>query len=91
MTFVALWIPDWPTGAAANDLLAQLLSVAPRAAVSAEKQLAWLDARGLDSVALVESARAALEEIGVTEVFAGAARVPCVAEIATKEREQTTS
>ena len=81
MTFVALLIPDWPTGAAANDLLAQLLSVAPRAAITPDKGLAWLDARGLDPAALVERARDALAEIGVTDVRAGAARVPIVAEI----------
>ena len=84
MTFVALWIPDWPTGAAANDLLAQLLAVAPRAAIAPGERLAWLDARGLDAEVLVVAARAALEEIGVTEVHAGAARVPCVAEIVAK-------
>ena len=84
MTFVALLIADWPTGAAANDLLAQLLAVAPRAAITPAKGLAWLDARGLDVLALVERARAALAEIGVTEVFAGAARVPIVAEIIAK-------
>ncbi|HEY2340026.1 MAG TPA: hypothetical protein VGH75_05835 [Steroidobacteraceae bacterium] len=81
MTFVALLIQDWPTGAAANDLLAQLLDIAPRAAVTPEKGVAWLDARGLDPVAMVERARAALQEIGVTKVFAGVANVPCVAEI----------
>ena len=81
MTFVALWIPDWPTGAAANDLLAQLLAIAPRAAIAPREQLAWLDARGLDPVAMVARAREALAEIGVTQVFAGASKVPCVAAI----------
>ena len=81
MTFVALSIPDWPTGAAANDLLAQLLAVAPRAAIAPREQLAWLDARGLDPVAMVARAREALAEIGVTEIFAGAAKVPIVAQI----------
>jgi nucleotidyltransferase/DNA polymerase involved in DNA repair len=91
MTFVALSIPGWPTGAASNDLLAQLLAVAPRAAIAPGEQLAWLDARGLDPVALTARARAALAEIGVTEVFAGAARVPCVAAIAAKERNSRLS
>ena len=86
MTFVALSIRDWPTGAAGNDLLAQLLAVAPRAAIAPGEQLAWLDARGLDAVVLVARARAALAEIGVTQVFAGASRVPCVTAIAAKER-----
>ena len=85
MTFVALSIPDWPTGAASNDLLAQLLAVAPRAAINPAEHLAWLDARGLDPAALVERAREALAEIGVTEVFAGAARVPIVAAIVASE------
>ncbi len=91
MTFVALSIPDWPTGAGSNDLLAQLLAVAPRAAIAPGEQLAWLDARGLDPVALTQRAREALGEIGVTQVFAGASRVPIVAAIAarTAERRET--
>ena len=62
MTFVALSIADWPTGAAANDLLAQLLAVAPRAAIAPGERLAWLDARGLDAGALVARAREALAD-----------------------------
>jgi hypothetical protein len=84
MTFVALSIPDWPTGAAANDLLAQLLAVAPRAAVSPGERLAWLDARGLDPGALVARTREALAEIGITKVSAGASQVPIVAVIAAR-------
>jgi hypothetical protein len=86
MTFVALLIRDWPTGAAANDLLAQLLAVAPRAAIAPSSNLAWLDARGLDPRALVARAREALAEIGVCEVTAGAANVPSVARIAAAMR-----
>jgi hypothetical protein len=85
MTFVALSIPDWPTGAASNDLLAQLLAVAPRAAIAPGEQLAWLDARGLDPAALVQRAREALAEIGITKISAGASRVPIVAMIAAHE------
>jgi hypothetical protein len=86
MTFVALSIADWPTGAAANDLLAQLLAVAPRAAIAPGERLAWLDARGLDPGALVARARAALEMIGITNVNAGASKVPVVAVIVAKQR-----
>ena len=82
MTFVALLIPDWPTGAAANDLLAQLLSVAPRAAITPDKGLAWLDARGLDPGALVERVCEALGELGMRGIRAGAAAVPSVAIVA---------
>ena len=89
MTFVALSIPDWPTGAASNDLLAQLLAVAPRAAIAPGEKLAWLDARSLDAAAMVTRARTALAEIGVTQVFAGASRVPCVAAIVARERRET--
>jgi hypothetical protein len=93
MTFVALSIADWPTGAAANDLLAQLLAVAPRAAIAPGERLAWLDARGLDPGALVARARAALEMIGITNVDAGASRVPVVAVIVARhgidERRET--
>lgn len=88
MTFVALSIADWPTGAASNDLLAQLLAVAPRAAVSPGERLAWLDARGLDPAALTERACEALAEIGITNVRAGASQVPIVAAIAAREAER---
>jgi len=93
MTFVALSIADWPTGAAANDLLAQLLAVAPRAAIAPGERLAWLDARGLDAGALAARACAALEMIGIANVNAGASQVPIVAVIAARhgrdERRET--
>jgi hypothetical protein len=84
MTFVALSIPDWPTGAAANDLLAQLLAVAPRAAVSPAEHLAWLDARSLQPAALATSARAALGSSGIAVQGAAAAQVPVVAAVAAR-------
>jgi nucleotidyltransferase/DNA polymerase involved in DNA repair len=82
MTFVALSIADWPTGAAANDLLAQLLAIAPRAAVSPGERLAWLDARGLDPGALTAHACEALGAIGITRISAGVAQMPIVAMVA---------
>ena len=88
MTFVALSIADWPTGAAANDLLARLLSVAPRAAVSPAEHLAWLDARGLEPTALTQRAIQTLAEIGITTAGAGASSVPIVAAIAAREKRE---
>jgi hypothetical protein len=89
MTFVALSIPDWPTGAAANDLLAQLLAAAPRAAIAPHDHLAWLDARSLDPAVIAAGACAALEAIGITNVSTGAAGVPIVAAIAANGKGKT--
>ena len=86
MTFVALSIADWPTGAAANDLLAQLLAVAPRAALSQGEHLAWLDARSLDPATIAARAHAALAVIGITNISVGAAAVPVVAAIEAKRK-----
>ncbi len=88
MTFVALSIADWPTGAAANDLLSALLAVAPRAAVDRPAQLAWLDGRSLDAAALSARAREHLATIGVIDVSAGASNIPAVAAIAAREKRQ---
>ncbi|MGH7583745.1 MAG: hypothetical protein ACREL5_11020 [Gemmatimonadales bacterium] len=85
MTFVALSISDWPTGAAASDLLAALLDVAPRAAVDPARQIAWLDARGLDAGAMIARARNTLNDLGIRTAGAAAAAVPIVAEIAAKQ------
>lgn len=85
MTFVALSIPDWPTGAAASDLLAQLLEVAPRAAVSPAEQLAWLDARSLDPESLANTARLALRHNGIVMTGAAAAEIPAVAAVAARQ------
>src|SRR4029077_17896445 len=47
MSYVCLWSPSWPTGADfPADLVASLLSHAPRVAVG-ERGLVWGDARGL--------------------------------------------
>ncbi len=83
--FVALSIPDWPTGAAAIELPAALLAIAPRATLAPGERLAWLDARGLDPEALIAHAHAALTAIGVTIVAAGVSAVPIVAAIAARE------
>jgi protein ImuB len=87
MTFVALSIADWPTDAAANDLLAGLLAVAPRAAVAPTERLAWLDARSLDAPALAMQAHAAVTALGLQHCTVGIARVPVVAAIAARQQE----
>ena len=92
MTFVALSIADWPTGAAATDLAAALLAVAPRVALAQGDGIAWLDARGLDPEPLISRAIAALDQIGSRDVTAGVAAIPVIAEIAARTiaREQGT-
>jgi hypothetical protein len=88
--FVALSIPAWPTGAAAIELPAALLAIAPRATLAPGDRLAWLDARGLDPETLIAQARAALTAIGVTAVAAGVAAVPIVAAIAVQPQDAET-
>ncbi len=84
MTFVALSIPDWPTGAASTELLARLLAVAPRAAVTPDQRLAWLDGRGLDAGALARRAVADLAAAHVTVIGTGISAVPLTAAIAAR-------
>ncbi|HEY4322050.1 MAG TPA: hypothetical protein VGM77_12850 [Gemmatimonadales bacterium] len=87
--FVALSIPDWPTGAAANDLLALLLEVAPRAAVSPEERVAWLDARSLDPVPLAALAVERLTANAITVGGMAASRIPVVARVAAQHATRT--
>ncbi|MBA2292634.1 MAG: hypothetical protein H0W15_09275 [Gemmatimonadales bacterium] len=82
--FLALSIPDWPTGVAAHELPFRLLALAPRATIAARDGLAWLDARGLDVDDLAHRALVVASELGITGVHAAASHVPAVASIAAR-------
>ncbi|HEX3927103.1 MAG TPA: hypothetical protein VHW65_03830 [Gemmatimonadales bacterium] len=84
MPFVALSLPDSPTGAAPTELAALLLAIAPRVAIATEERLAWLDGRGLDAVALAQRALAVLAEHAIPSSRAAIAGVPIVAAIAVR-------
>jgi nucleotidyltransferase/DNA polymerase involved in DNA repair len=82
MSFVCLWSPTWPTGAAfPADLGAALLAGAPRIAIG-EAGRVWADARGLSGSALAETLLAVAREHGVADVRAGVAMSAVAAEVA---------
>lgn len=81
MTFVCLWIPAGPTGAAsAAELAAALLPIVPRVRVAGPR--IWADARGLAARPLAEALLETLELEGATGARAGLALVPVAAEVA---------
>jgi hypothetical protein len=82
MSFVCLWSPTWPTGAAfPADLAVALLSEAPRIAIG-EAGRVWADARGLSGSALAETLLGVVRDSGVTDVQAGVAVSAIAAEVA---------
>jgi nucleotidyltransferase/DNA polymerase involved in DNA repair len=81
MSFVCLWSPSWPTGAAfPADLVVALLAEAPRLAVG-EAGRVWADARGLSGGALAERLLEVAREAGVGDARAGVAMSAIAAEV----------
>lgn len=82
MSFVCLWSPTWPTGAAfPADLSVALLAEAPRIAIG-EAGRVWADARGLSAGALAETLLHVVRDSGVEDVRAGVAMTAIAAEVA---------
>jgi hypothetical protein len=82
MSFVCLWSPSWPTGAAfPADLGAMLLAHAPRLAIGEASRI-WADARGLSGSVLAETLLRVAREHGVGDVRAGVAMSAIAAEVA---------
>ncbi|HET7631935.1 MAG TPA: hypothetical protein VFK16_06455 [Gemmatimonadaceae bacterium] len=86
MSYVCLWSPSWPAGAAfPADLLTDLLHHTPRVRVGKQGRV-WADARGLDAralaIALVDSAH----NHGFSNAHAGAAATAIAAELAATQR-----
>jgi hypothetical protein len=82
MSFVCLWSPTWPTGAAfPADLAVALLAEAPRIAVG-EAGRVWADARGLSGSALAETLLHVVRDSGVADARAGVAVSAIAAEVA---------
>src|SRR5919202_5817800 len=80
MSFVCLWSPSWPIGAALPaDLAAALLAVAPRIA-GGEAGRVWADARGLSGSVLADELLEVAREHGVADVRAGVAVTAVAAE-----------
>ncbi len=82
MSFVCLWSPSWPTGAAfPADLAVALLAEAPRIAVG-EAGRVWADARGLSGGTLASTLQGVAREHGVEDARAGVAVSAIAAEVA---------
>jgi hypothetical protein len=82
MSYVCLWSPAWPTGAAFDaDLAPALLECAPRVVVGDENRI-WIDARGLHAAQLAEQLLTVVRAHGVPGVRAGVALTPIAAECA---------
>jgi protein ImuB len=87
MSFVCLWSPSWPTGAAfPADLAVALLTEAPRLAVG-ESGRVWADARGLNGGALAERLLEVAREQGIVDARAGVAMTAIAAEVAAMHGE----
>src|SRR6476620_12487133 len=82
MSYVCLWSPAWPTGAAFDASLAPaLLACAPRVVVGDDNRI-WIDARGLHAAQLAEQLLTVVRAHGVPGVRAGVAITPIAAECA---------
>jgi impB/mucB/samB family protein len=82
MSYVCLWSPAWPTGAAFDASLAPaLLACAPRVVVGDDNRI-WIDARGLHAAQLAEQLLTVVRAHGVPAVRAGTALTPIAAECA---------
>jgi hypothetical protein len=82
MSYVCLWSPAWPTGAAFDAQLAPaLLACAPRVVVGDDNRI-WIDARGLHAAQLGEQLLNVVRSYGIPGVRAGVAITPIAAECA---------
>lgn len=91
MSYVCLWSPAWPTGAAFDaDLAPALLACAPRVVVGDDNRI-WIDARGLHAAQLAERLLTVSRAHGAPHVRAGTALTPVAAECAAVFGSVTTS
>src|SRR6476620_3915533 len=82
MSYVCLWSPLCPSGAAFDAALARaLLTCAPRVVVGDDNRI-WIDARGLHAAQLAEQLLTVVRAHGVPGVRAGVAITPIAAECA---------
>ena len=82
MSYVCLWSPAWPTGAAFDaDLAPALLQCAPRVVVGDDNRI-WVDARGLHAAQLALQLIDTVRGHGIAGVRAGTALTPIAAECA---------
>lgn len=80
MSYVCLWSPAWPTGAAFDaDLAPALLACAPRVVVGDDNRI-WIDARGLHAAQLAEQVLTVVRARGIPGARAAAALTPIAAE-----------
>jgi hypothetical protein len=85
MSVVCLWTPAWPSDLSASALPAELLAIVPRITIADDAL--WADARGLP---IAETARALLQralDCGVSDIRAGLADLPIVAELRAKSAD----
>lgn len=86
MSYVCLWSPSWPTGAAfPAELIADLLVHTPRVSVGAGGRV-WADARGLDARGLAVKLVDVAHRHGYSNAHAGAATTAIAAELAATQR-----
>jgi len=86
MSYVCLWSPSWPTGAALPaDLVTALLEHTPRVSVGAAGRV-WADARGLDAGALAVRLVDVAHRYGYSNAHAGTALTAIAAELAATQR-----
>ena len=82
MSFVCLWSPTWPTGAAfPAELSVALLGAAPRIALGDAGRV-WADARGLSGSTLAAELLEVVRAHGVADARAGVAMSAIAAEVA---------
>lgn len=88
MSFVCLWIPDWPTAAGSRtsstggtDLPTALLAVAPHVVTEA-RGVIWVDARGLDATAIGRRTLEVARRYGGDAPRVGVAQTAIAAEVA---------
>ena len=86
MSYVCLWSPSWPTGAAfPAEIISDLLQHTPRVRVGAGGRV-WADARGLDARALAVALVDVAHRHGYSNAHAGAAVTAIAAELAATQR-----
>ncbi len=86
MSYVCLWSPSWPTGAAfPAELIADLLVHVPRVSVGAGGRV-WADARGFDPRTLAVQLVDVAHRHGYSNAHAGAATTAIAAELAATQR-----
>jgi len=86
MSYVCLWSPSWPTGAAfPAELITDLLQHVPRVRLGAGGRV-WADARGLDAGALALTLVDVAHRHGYSNAHAGAATTAIAAELAATQR-----